>query len=104
MDYLAFGGSFACVAEVSDRLKGVSLNNQPCQIRPTHIDVNSNEPLCYTFDVSVNRCGRTCDTFDGPYAQICVPDTVKNINVKVFNLISKVNEMQFLSSAWIVWK
>ena len=27
-----------------------------------------------------------------PYAKICVPDVVKNLNVKVFNLMSRSNE------------
>ena len=27
--------------------------------------------------------------------QICVPDVVKNLNVKVFNLMSRTNETRF---------
>ena len=42
---LSVGRSLACVAEVSDRINSVSMNNQPCQPRPTIIDVNSNETL-----------------------------------------------------------
>ena len=27
-----------------------------------------------------------------PYAKLCVPDVSKNINIKVFNLMSRTNE------------
>ena len=33
----------------------------------------------------------SCNTIYVPYAKLCVPDTIKNINVKVFNLISRTN-------------
>ena len=33
---------------------------------------------------------------DNPYAQVCVPNKVKKINVKVFNLMSGVNGTRFL--------
>ena len=41
-------------------------------------------------------CGRSYDSIDDPYAQYCVPNKVKNINSKVFNLISEANETRFL--------
>ena len=31
-----------------------------------------------------------------PDAKICVPDIVKNLNVKVFNLMSRTNETRFI--------
>ena len=33
-----------------------------------------------------------CNNINDPYARVCVPDTVKNLNVKVFNLMSRTNE------------
>ena len=93
---LSFGGSLTCVAEVSDGIKCVSLNNQPYQAGPTLLDVNSYELLYYSFVVNVNKCCGSCTTIDDPYARICVPNKVKNMNVKVFNLISRVNETRFL--------
>ena len=29
---------------------------------------------------------------NAPYARICVPDIVKNLNVRVFNLMSRTNK------------
>ena len=67
------------------------LNNLPCQAGPIHVNINSNVALFHPFTVSVNKCGRSCNTINDPYAQLCVPNKAKNINVKVFNLMSGVN-------------
>ena len=31
-----------------------------------------------------------------PYAKICFPDIINNLNVKVFNLMSRTNETRFI--------
>ena len=78
------------------RLKCISLNNRQCQTRPAIVDMNSNETLFYSFTVSVNKSGRSCNTINDPYAPVCVSNKVKNINAKVFKLMSVVNETKFL--------
>ena len=50
----------------------------------------------YPFTTSVDKCGGSCDTIDDPYAEDCVSNKVKNMNIKVFNLMSGVNETRFL--------
>ena len=65
----------------------VSMNNQECKIRSAIINVNTNEP----FSIKVNKCSGSCNNINDPHAKLCVPDVVKNINVKVFNLMSRVN-------------
>ena len=42
------------------QIKCVSLNNRPCQARPTILNINSKEPLYSPFIVSVNKSGKTC--------------------------------------------
>lgn len=49
--FLGFGGSL-----VSDRTKCLSLNNRPCQARPTLVEKDSNELFYHPYTVSVNRC------------------------------------------------
>ena len=44
------------------------MNNQECKARVEAININD------------------------PYAEVCVPDLVKGVNVKVFNLVSSTNE------------
>ena len=68
------------------------MKNQERKIRTRIIDINSNEPLFYPFSISVNKCSGSCNNINDPYAKLCVPDVVKNINVKAFNLMSRTNE------------
>ena len=77
-------------------LKYVSTNNQECKIRPKIIVINSNEPSFYHFSININKCSGNCNNINDPYAKLCVPDVVKNINVKVFNLMSRTNETRHI--------
>ena len=64
------------------------MKNQEGKIRPETISINSNNP----FSIKVNKCSGNCNIINDPYARICVLDIVKNLNVKVFNLIALTNE------------
>ena len=77
-------------------LEYVSLNNQECTIRSEIINVSTNEPMFYPYSITINKCKGSCNTINDPYAKLCVPDTIKNINVKVFNLMSRTNEKRHL--------
>ena len=77
-------------------MKCRSPNNQPCKARPTLVNVNSNEARSYPFTVCFNQCVGSCNTTDDSYAWAFVSNIVKNMNLKVFNLISEVNETRFL--------
>ena len=67
------------------------MNNQECEIRPEIININSNE--C---NVKISKCSGSCNNINDPYAKLCVPDVVKNMNVKVFNLISRANKIRYI--------
>ena len=73
-------------------LECVSMNNQKCKIRSEIIDVKTNEPVFYPYNITINKCKGSCNTINDPYAKLCALDTIKNINVNVFNLISGTNE------------
>ena len=87
----SFGKSL--VSNSKGPLKCLTLNNQPCQARPMVVNINSDETLFYPFTAYVNKCSGSCNKIDDPYAQVCVPDKVKNINVKAFNVRSKCNKI-----------
>ena len=72
-------------------LECVSMNNQECKIRTKIINLNTNKPMFYPYSIKINRCKGSCNTINDPYAKICVPDQIKNTNVKVFNLMSRTN-------------
>ena len=48
--------------------------------------------MFYPYSITINKCKDICNTINDPYAKLCVPDTIKNIIVKVFNLMSRTNE------------
>ena len=68
-------------------LKCVSMSNQECKIRPAIRNINSNEPLFYSYSVLVNKCSGSCNDVNNPYAKLCVPEVVKDMNIEVFNLM-----------------
>ena len=69
-------------SSITGALNCVSMNNQECKVRSEIADINSNNPMFYPFSVKVNRCSGNCNKINNPYAKICVPDTVKDLNVK----------------------
>ena len=56
------------------------------------VSINSDETLFYPFTVSFDKCD---GSYNDPYVRVCVPNKVKNKNVKVFNLISWIHETRF---------
>ena len=64
-----------------------------CKIRPEIINLNSNEPIFYPFSIKTSKCSGSCNNINDPYAKICVLDVIKDLNVKVFNLMSRTKKM-----------
>ena len=83
---------FSCSVLNVNSLECVSMNNQECKVRSEIINVNTNEPMFYLSSIKINKCKGSCNTINFPYAKLCVPDTVKNITVKVFNVMPRINE------------
>ena len=80
----------------SSSLSCISMINQECKTRPQVIYVNGNNPIFYSFSIKISKCSRNCNNTNNPYAKICVPDIIKNLNVKVFNIMSRTNETRFI--------
>ena len=70
--------------------------NQECKARRKIVNVNSNNPIFYPFSIKISKCTGNCNNINDPYVRTCIPDTVKNLNVKVFNLMSRTNETKFI--------
>ena len=77
---------FSCNVLNVNSLKFVSMNNQECKIRIKILDINNNEPLSCRYSIEINKFSGSCNNINDPYAKLCVPDVVKNMNVKVFNV------------------
>ena len=80
----------------ANSLSCISMNNQACKARPQVVNVNSNNPIFYPFSIKTSKCSGNCNNINNPYAKICVPDVIKDLNVKVFNLMSRTNETRFI--------
>ena len=72
------------------------MNNQECEVRPEIVNVTSNKPAFYPFSIKASKCSGSCKNISDPYAKLCVFDVVKNINIKVFNLMSRNNETRHI--------
>ena len=68
------------------------MNNQECKVTPENINANSNESVFYPFSIKTSKCSGSCNNNNDPYGKMCVLDVIKNLNVKLFNLMSKNNE------------
>ena len=78
------------------------MNSQACKVRPEIINVNSNEPVFYPFSIKTSKCSGSCNNMNDPYAKKCVPDVVKNLKVKVFNLMLSTNKKKTYKMTWNV--
>ena len=58
------------------------------------LDVNEGigEALFYLYNALVNKCSGSYDTLDDPMANRCVPNVIKNVNMKVYNFLMRLNE------------
>ena len=72
------------------------MKNRECKVRPEIISINSNNSMFYPFSIKINKSSGNCNNIDDLYARICVPDVIKNLNVKVFNLMTRTNETRFI--------
>ena len=83
---------FGCNLSSVNPLECVSMNNQEWKIRPEIINVNSDGPVFYPFSIKTSKCSGSCNNINDLYAKLCVPDVVKNMNIKVLNLMPRTNE------------
>ena len=73
-------------------LECISMKNQECKVREEVINVNTNNPVFYPFSVKENKCSGNCNNINDPYARLFLPNVVRNMNLKVFNLMSWSNQ------------
>ena len=52
--------------------------------------------LSFPFSIETGKSSGSCNSVNHPYAKICVPDVVKTLNFKVFNLMSRTNETKHI--------
>ena len=48
--------------------------------------------MLYPFSIKVNRCNGNCINITNPYSRVCVPVIIKNVTLKVFDLMTLTNK------------
>ena len=69
--------------------KCLLLKDQECKVTKTVIN---NDYMTFPYNIKVGRCIGSCNNITNPYSKVCLPDIIKNVTVKVFDLISQQNE------------
>ena len=64
------------------------LKNQNCSVRKVIVD---NDYMTFPYKIKVDKCIGSCNDKDNPYFKVSLPDSIKNISVKIFDLISRKN-------------
>ena len=77
-------------------LSCISINNQECKVRPQIVNVNEDDPVFFPFSIKISKCSGRCNNINNPPAKLCTPDVVKNLNFKVFNVLSRTNETRLI--------
>ena len=47
--------------------------------------------------VNLDRCNRSCNTFDDTSGKMCVSNKTENVNMNVFKMITVINESKTLA-------
>ena len=72
------------------------MSNQGWKIKAETININSNEPFPYHYSILVSKCRGILNNINNPYAKLWFPCVIKDINIKVFNLMSRTNETRYI--------
>ena len=96
-----FMGLLISIVNAFNRTKCISLSNQNCMTQPTLINLyrnqGSQEFHYYPFAVKLDRCVGSCNTLNGVSNKVCVPNKTEDLNLRVFNMITGINESKTLA-------
>ena len=87
---------FIALSSFSESLatKCSSLSEEPYMFKSTLIDLYPIELNYYPFMISLDKCNGSCNIL---YPKICVPKKIKDLSVKVFNMITNKNEAKTIT-------
>ena len=96
--YFFRGLAFLSTLTGVNSLSCVSMNNQEWKVLLQIISANGDDTAFFPFSVKRSKCSSSCNNINNPREKLCVPDVVKNFNVKAFSLVSGTNETRCI--AW----
>ena len=75
----------------------ISLNNQQCIAQPTLINLHPNEYIqglrYYPLALNLDRCMGSCNTINDLSNRACVANKSEDLDLRVFNVITGINEV-----------
>ena len=90
------GLAFLSILASANSLSYISVNNQECKVRPRIVNINGDNPVFFPFSIKASKRNGSCNNINNPYTKLCIPDAVKTLNVKMFNLMSRTNETRHI--------
>ena len=72
------------------------MNKQEYKVRPQIVNANGDDPVFLPNSIKTSKYSSNSNNINNPLAKLCVPDVVKNFNVKVSNLVSRTNETRHI--------
>ena len=69
-------------------LKCISLKNQECKVRKVIVD---NKYMAFPYKIEIDRCVGGCNNINNSHSRVYIPDIVKNVTVKMFDLMNLKN-------------
>ena len=89
------------IVNAFNNTKCVSLSNQKSEIQPTFINLHPNEYSqefhSYPFTVKIDKCDESCNTLNDLSNKVCVPNKAEDLNLNMFNTITRINESKTLA-------
>ena len=82
------------LVHAADLRKCLLLNDEPCMVRPTIIDMNPAELKYYPFMISSNKCTESCNVLS---PRICVTKETKDRYVKASYMITNKDEAKTMN-------
>ena len=73
------------------------LSNQKCMTQPTLINLHPNEYSQEFHYYPLDRCVGSCNTLNDLSNTVCVPNKTKDLNLRVFNMITIKKESKTLT-------
>ena len=73
------------------------LNNKYCKTEPYLNDLNPAELKYYPFVITLDKCDGSCNVLTKISGRIFVPNKTEDVNLSVFNLITRKNESKTLT-------
>ena len=83
---------FSCNLPSVNSLNCILMNNQEFKVRPQLVNVNGDNSVIFPFSIKTGKCSGRCNNINNPCAKLCFLYVVKNLRIKVLNLVSKTNE------------